>query len=111
MDKVSASAKEKIEKALEGVKSNAFTVFITGLMIFSVFIGLGTGKGSKIKNKIKKGELELSHQINFQDDTSKEVSIVGKNSLYVFYLNAGDKEVSVAPIEGNIKSIKRLKKK
>lgn len=101
--------KEKIETALAGVKSNSFTIFITGLMIFSVFIGLGTGKGVKIKNLIDSGEISLSHQINFQDNTTKKVRILGKNSLYVFYLLKGDKEVSVAPIEGNIKSIKKLK--
>lgn len=105
----SGKNKEKIEKALAGVKSNSFTIFITALMVFSVFIGLGTGKGAKMKKLINSGEIELSHQIIFQEDTKKDVRIVGKNSLYVFYVNKGDKEVSVAPIEGNIKTIKKLK--
>lgn len=107
----SGKNKEKIEKSLEAVKSNSFTIFIVSLMIFSVFVGLGMGKGRKTKDRIDKGEIELSHELVFQDDTSKEVRIVGKNSLYVFYVKKGDKEVSVAPIDGNIKSIKRLKKK
>ena len=106
----SGKNKDKIEKSLAGVKSNSFTIFITGLMIFSVFIGLGTGKGAKMKSLIEKGELKLSHKIVFQDNTSKEVRIVGKNSLNVFYVLKDAKEVTISPIEGNIKSIEKLKK-
>ena len=106
----SGKNKEKIEKSLAGVKSNGFTVFIVGLMIFSVFIGLGTGKGGKIKSLIEKGELELSHKIEFQDNSSQEVRIVGKNSVNVFYVLKDAKEVTISPIEGNIKSIEKLKK-
>ena len=102
--------KEKIDNGIKGVKSNTFTVFITGLMVFAVFIGLGTGRGAKVKKKINNGEIELSHEIVFQDNTSKKVSIVGKNSLNVFYVLKGNKEVTIIPIEGNIKSIEKLKK-
>lgn len=102
--------KEKIEKSLVGVKSNGFTFFIIGLMVFSVFIGLGTGRGSKVKNKIDNDEIKLSHEIIFQDNTSKHVTIVGKNSLNVFYVLKGKREVTIVPIEGNVKSIEKLKK-
>ena len=106
----SGKNKEKIDKSLAGVKSNTFTVFITGLMVFSVFIGLGTGRGSKIKKKINNGDIELSHEIVFQDNSSKTVTVVGKNSLNIFYVLKGNKEVTIIPIERNIKSIKKLKK-
>lgn len=106
----SGKNKEKIDKSLAGVKSSTFTVFITALMVFSVFIGLGTGRGSKVKKNINNGEIENSHEIFFQDNTSKKVAIVGKNSLNVFYVLKGNKEVTIIPIEGNIKSIEKLKK-
>lgn len=106
----SGKNKEKIEKSLAGVKSNNFTIFIVGLMVFSVFIGLGSGRGSKMKKKINNGEIELTHEIVFQDNTSKKVNIIGKNSLNVFYVLKGNKEITIIPIEGNIKSIEKLKK-
>ena len=33
--------------------------------------------------------------------------MLGKNSLYVFYVLKDDKEVIISPIEGNIKMIKK----
>ena len=36
--------------------------------------------------------------------------MLGKNSLYVFYVTQGNGEVSISPIDGNIKVIKKLKK-
>ena len=39
-----------------------------------------------------------------QDNTSKKVNIIGKNSLNVFYVLKGNKEITIIPIEGNIKS-------
>jgi len=36
--------------------------------------------------------------------------MLGKSSLYVFYITKGKGEVYISPIDGNIKIIKKLKK-
>jgi len=35
--------------------------------------------------------------------------MLGKNSLYIFFVTKNEKEVKIAPIDGNIKLITNLK--
>lgn len=68
-----------------------------------VFVGAGSGKGQKLKQKIESGEIEYSDQIAFMDGQSIDVEVVGKNSSYVFYLIEQDSTVQISPISGTIK--------
>jgi len=74
-----------------------------------MFIGLAVGKGIKTKERINGEKLKLTHEILFEDGTKQQIKKLGKNSLYVFYVTNSKEEVSVSPIEGNIKTIKKLK--
>ena len=105
----SGKNKDKLEKALKGVQSNSFTIFIISLMIFSVFVGLGVGRGLKIKERINEDTIKHTHELIFEDNKSEKIKMLGKNSLYVFYVTKGKGEVTVSPIDGNIKAIKKLK--
>ena len=106
----SGKNKEKLEKISGQVNSRGFYVTMTIIFVFSMFIGLGVGRGSKIKDKINKPNIELTHELIFEDDDIQKVHMLGKNSLYVFYVTQGNTEISISPIEGNIKVIKKLKK-
>jgi len=39
-----------------------------------------------------------------------EVKLIGSNSQYIFYVLENDNEVSISPIQGNVKTIKKLPK-
>ncbi len=77
-------------------------------MILSMFLGFGLGRGSKVSSRIKSGEIKLTHQIIFTDESSKNIKIVGQNSSYIFYVVENEKEVTISPIVQNIKEIKRI---
>jgi len=91
-------------------QSTAGSIFLVGIGIFAFFIGTGIGGGIKYGNKLKKGEFEASHQITFLPEKEVEVKLIGSNSQYIFYVLENDNEVSISPIQGNVKTIKKLPK-
>ena len=106
----SGKRKERIEKSLKAFKegSNQLVVVMMILFVIGGYVGFGFGRGSRTQEKIKKGDIELTHQIIFDDKETIDVRMLGKNSLYVFYIRKNDKQVSIAPIDGNIKLIKKI---
>lgn len=85
-------------------------IFPIAFGIFSFYFGAGIGGGNKISKRLENNELKIKHQITFIDNEKQDVSIIGENSLYVFYVIKGEDNVSISPIQGNIKRIKKLKK-
>ena len=80
------------------------------LYIIGGFIGFGIGRGGRTKGKIKNNEIEVTHQLTFEDGNIENIKMLGKNSLYVFFVTKNEKQVKIAPIDGNIKLITNLKK-
>ena len=94
----------------------AFSAYI----IFGMFIGYGWGGGSKMQDRINEpnGNPDASHTITFAaqadpqgNDTQRtiEVELIGTTSGYIFYIERGASEVSVAPIADNVIKIERLR--
>ncbi|RAJ16271.1 hypothetical protein [Olleya aquimaris] len=108
----SGKKKEKLDKVRQSLKngSKALIMFLIALYIMGGFIGFGIGRGQRTQERINDDDYKLTHQITFEDGQVSQVKMLGKNSLYIFYINKGDKEVSIAPIDSNIKLIKKLKK-
>ncbi len=102
--------KMKLERANEMFKNKNASLLVITLFVFALFTGLGIGRGVKTKERIDKGDVNLSHTITFEDGQKQKVKLLGKNSLYIFYVTTGVEEVSIAPIEGNIKLIQKLPK-
>lgn len=102
--------KERNEKSIKAFKEDSGRLIVVMMMLFVIggFVGFGFGRGSRTQEKIKKGDIELTHQIIFDDKETIDVRMLGKNSLYVFYIRKNDKQVSIAPIDGNIKLIKKI---
>ncbi|MCK0109608.1 hypothetical protein MWU58_09910 [Flavobacteriaceae bacterium S0825] len=106
----SGKKKARLDKALNTFKtgSKQLVFVMISLYIIGAFIGFGVGRGGKIKQKIENGDIKITHQITFSDGESQKITMLGKNSLNVIYVKEGQKEVLVSPIEGNIKTIKKI---
>jgi hypothetical protein len=107
----SGKKKEKLDKALKMFKtgSKQLLVFMIALYIIGAFIGFGVGRGGKMKKRIETGDIKMTHQLIFNDGENHKVNLLGKNSLNVIYVIEKQKEVLVSPIEGNIKTIRKIK--
>ena len=90
---------------------NGSGVFLIALLVFSMFLGFGIGRGAKMKSRLKTGDLKPNYKIVFSDQNAIEVKIVGQNSSYIFYVRENEKEISISPIFNNIKEIKRINAK
>lgn len=100
---------EKMDKKYADAKENSL-VPLVAILVLSMFVGFGIGRGTKMNSKLEKGELESSHQIIFNDKDLGQVRILGQNSGYVFYVKEKEKVISISPIVQNIKEIKKLAK-
>ncbi|AUC76723.1 hypothetical protein [Olleya sp. Bg11-27] len=106
----SGKNKLKLEKADAKFKKKNSVITMIAFYVFAVFIGLGIGSGHKTKQRVETNDYKITHQLTFDNGSVQDIKMLGKNSLYVFYVIKGAPEVIIAPIEGNIKMIKNLKK-
>ena len=107
----SGKKKEKLDKALNTFKTGSKQLIIVMIALYVIggFVGFGVGRGGKTKKKIENNEIELTHQLTFDDGKIENIKMLGKNSLYIFFVTKNEKEVKIAPIDGNIKLITNLK--
>ena len=83
-------------------------IFVMALLIFSMFIGFSMGSGPRMMERLETNDFKLTHVLTFEGNVSKNVKIIGQNSNYVFYVQKGDKEVTISPIFQNIISFKKI---
>jgi len=107
----SGKKKDKLEKTKEKIKGKNFAVILVAFYVFSMFIGLGVGRGQKTADRISENDITHGHELIFEDGDKQEIKMLGKNSLYVFYISKDKPVVSISPIDGNIKVIKVLEEK
>lgn len=81
---------------------------LIALTLLSFFLGTGLGGGSKIKDRLSTNDYKVNRKILFQDKESIDVTLIGQNSHYVFYVLKDNPTIHIAPIQGNIKSIQLL---
>ncbi|PBJ15641.1 hypothetical protein [Flavobacterium sp. ACN6] len=96
----------------EEAKSYYNGIAIKSLILFllSFFLGYGFAGGYFNKKKLHNNTLEYDFRIDFNEGESKDVFILGNNSLYYFYLVKGDKTVKITPL-ASIKNIDLTKNK
>ncbi len=100
---------EKLKKIKTSFNSKYLFIGMAGFYILLTFLGFGVASGEKTKKKIEQEKIELTHQLVFKDGEHQNVHMLGKNSLYVFYVTQEKREVSITPIGENIKVIRKLK--
>ncbi|AWK06091.1 hypothetical protein HYN56_18405 [Flavobacterium crocinum] len=87
-------------------------IAIKSLVIFllSFFLGYGLAGGYFGTKKLKENRLEYSYKLDFNEGESKNVFLIGNNSLYYFYFVKGDKKVKITPL-ASIKNIELIENK
>lgn len=100
---------EKLDKKYSEQKNNPSGVLLfVFYMIFVTLVGLRIGMASKQKILLNNGGFESDYTLIFKNDKEINVRKIGQNSLYIFYVEEGEKVVTATPILDNIKKIKRL---
>lgn len=94
---------------LEQKKSyyNQITIRTLAVILLSFFMGTGMASGYFTSQRIAKGKLDYNYKLNFNDEGSEEVNLVGTNSLYYFYVAKGQNHIKIAPI-GSVKNVELL---
>ncbi|BDU26519.1 MULTISPECIES: hypothetical protein [unclassified Flavobacterium] len=100
------------ELSAEETKSyyNGIAIKSLAIILLSFFLGYGLAGGYFGKEKLKNNKLEYSYQLDFNEGESKNVSLIGNNSLYYFYFVKGDKTIKITPLS-SIKNIQLIQNK
>lgn len=101
----------EIEKSY--AKENFSILFVLSMtfgLLLGIFFASGVMDGQELKEELDKGALKMTHNLTFIDKDVVSVKIIGQNSQYIFYVVDGKTEISISPIQGNIKRIEPLNK-
>ena len=95
----------------EEARSSFFnlTLFMIALFLVGFYVGTGYGKGNKLKKRIADKKLIYNDNLYFINGQESKVEIIGKNSSYIFYLEANSETVKVSPISGVILKIEEIR--
>jgi len=83
---------------------NIISIKFLASFLISIFLGYGVADGRSISEKIKNNALRYDYTLNYTDDNSELVHIIGSNTAYYFYVAKGGKTVKIAPVN-SIKNI------
>lgn len=108
LDKTQTSQGASLSKQINTLQSSKF--LLPALIILSAYVGYALGYGFATKNNLNKGEIKTNYEITFTDGERTEVRLVGHNSQYIFYAMEGKKELTVSPIQGNVKRMDKIRK-
>lgn len=78
------------------------------IMIMFFFLGIGIGMGIGTSKSLKTGRLKANYEVTFANSTKKQIRLLGRNSLFLFYSEPGGKNVIAASIGGNVLEIRKL---
>ncbi|QXU48989.1 hypothetical protein KYG33_19830 [Chryseobacterium sp. D764] len=107
-----ASLKEHENMSKEAIENHFTNMFVRflAMMLLSFFVGIGMGEGMTLTKRIKENRLKYDYKLNYSDDSSDLVHLIGSNSMYYIYLAKGNKTVKISPV-GSIKSIELVNNK
>ncbi|MCP4442260.1 MAG: hypothetical protein GY810_25410 [Aureispira sp.] len=104
---------ENLKKIIEGDKSREILLkavligFFAGVFMPTLFAQL-TSPAEEILPKMEKGTLESNHKIVFIDNSEKNVYLIRERSQYIFYVAEQDTQITISPILGTIKEIRKI---
>jgi hypothetical protein len=99
------------EESIEIVKINYYnTISIEFLSVFliAIFLGYGLADGRHISDQIKNNKLSYNYRLNYSDDKSENVYIIGSNTAYYFYTTKGSSSIKIAPVN-SIRNLEMIK--
>jgi hypothetical protein len=104
-------ASETAERKNKPYKEQSFQPKTIALAFFVLmFLGYNGGLSMAAKDRIQKKMHVANHRITFSDNTSKDVHVLGVNSVYLFYADIGSSLINIVPIADNIKLMQKLER-
>ena len=82
-----------------------FFIKISALAVFFMFVGGGIGSAYAQSKRIKSGEFNCTHTVEYLDGKTQDFRVIGQNYDYLFGVAKGTQHVTVIPIRGNLKRI------
>ncbi|OIV43742.1 hypothetical protein [Flavobacterium johnsoniae] len=101
----------ELKQLSEEEKLNCYTTAsIKSLSTFliSLFLGYGIADGKFLSEHIKSHKLHYNYKLNYSDEKSENVYIIGSNTAYYFYMSEGNSAIKIAPV-GSIKNLELIK--
>lgn len=107
---LAARLKKRGEPATEQTDPTNKLLLAACIMVLFFFVGIGIGAGKKNGVLLSKGELKPDHQITFANGETIEAKVIGRNSMFLFYVLPNDKQVIITPIVEHVFKLKKLVK-
>lgn len=98
------SEEEKIEYY------NNIAIEFFSFFLISIFLGYGFADGRSISQKINNNKIDYDYKLNYTNDKSENVYVIGSNTAYYFYLTEGNPTVKIAPV-ASIRNLELTKNK
>ncbi|MNK25092.1 hypothetical protein D3C87_434130 [compost metagenome] len=80
------------------------------VMIACFFLGGGLGFGISARDRIKNNNMRFNHRITYDSGKDVDVYMIDSNSVYYFYVEKGQKNITITPA-GSIEKIEIIKNK
>ena len=87
---------------------NNVSMEFLSFFLISVFLGYGLADGRYISQKIKNNKISYDYKLNYSDDKSENIYLIGSNTVYYFYLTEGNPAIKIAPVN-SIKNLELIK--
>jgi hypothetical protein len=76
---------------------------IIGIGLLTFFAGVGMGAGKKTADNMRQQKLSISHHLTNALGETKEIHLIGSNSLHYFYVEKGTAYVQITPLNNVVK--------
>ena len=94
----SKSIKTEASESERTAYYNNTTLEFFSFFLISIFLGYGLADGKSISEKIKNNKIRYDYKLNYSDEKSENVYIIGSNTAYYFYLTEGNPTIKIAPV-------------
>jgi hypothetical protein len=87
---------------------NNIAIEFLSFFLISIFLGYGFADGKSISEKIKNNKISYDYKLNYSEDKSENIYLIGSNTAYYFYLTEGSSTINIAPV-GSIRNLELIK--
>lgn len=86
------------------------SISFLSFFLLCLFLGYGFADGISTSEKIKNNKLHYDYKLNYNDDKSENVYVIGSNTAYYFYITEGSPTIKIAPVN-SIRNLELIKNK
>lgn len=84
------------------------SISFLSFFLLCLFLGYGVADGISVSNQIKNNTLKYNYTLNYNDEKSENIYLIGSNTAYYFYTTKGNSTIKIAPV-GSIKNLELTK--